>query len=64
MIFVAVFDTIFVAVFDTILIVVFIIRNNAGKITGILRLFKSNYPYCSFQPASKRTYVLLASPSQ
>ena len=62
--FVAVFDTIFVAVFDTILIVVFTVSNNAGKTTGILRLFKSNYLYCSFQPASERTHALLASPSQ
>ena len=58
MIFVAVFDTIFVAVFYTILIV----SNNAGKTTGILRLFKFNSPYCSFQPASERTHVLLAPP--
>ena len=60
MILIADFNTVFNAVFNTILIV----SNNAGKTTGILRLFKSNSSYCSFQPASERTRALLASPSQ
>ena len=59
MILIAVFDMILIAVFDTILIVIFILSNNAGKTTGILRS-----PCCYFQPASESTHALLASLSR
>ena len=68
MILIAIINTILITVFNTILIaiinMIFIVGNNAGKTTGILRLFKSNSSYCSCQPTSERTHALLASPSQ
>ena len=55
------FNTILIVIINTIFIVIFIVSNNAGKTIGILRYFKSNSLYCSFQPTSERTRMLLAS---